>query len=115
MPPFEADDASKLGAVKRAIDRGIAWNREHLDQSSMQKAMDILSGKSGATITTKWSSIATGDLKRGVRDIIESLSDIRPFWGYSTENKAFLSQSNMMNKTVMSIYLESFVDRSINE
>ncbi len=115
VPVFERSDEEKLGFVRRAIEMGIQWNKEHMDQVSMQKAMDILSGKSGGAVSTKWAHIATGDLKRGVREIIETLADIRPFWGYKTDNKSFLQEADMMNKTVMSIYLESFVDRAIGD
>ena len=47
MPPFEAPDKDKFGSVRRAIEDGIKWNQDHLDQVAMQKAMDILAGKSG--------------------------------------------------------------------
>ena len=36
-------------------------------------------------------------------EIVEALSDIRPYWGYSTENKAFLAEYNMMSKVAKSI------------
>ena len=77
--------------------------------------MDILAGKTGGKVSTKWANFTTGDLKRGVLEIVEALSDIRPYWGYSTENKAFLAECNMMSKVAKSIYMESFVDRAIKD
>lgn len=115
IPPFESDDAAKLGFVKRAIDFGIQWNQDHIDNRSMQKAMDILSGKSGGDISNSWAKFTTGDLKRAVTEIVETLADIRPFWGYSTDNKAFLDHANMMSKTAKAIYLECFVDRALKD
>ena len=115
MPNFEATDDVKLGAVKRAIEQGITWNQDHIDSKSMQKAMDLLSGKTGGEISRPWSTFTTGDLKRAVTEIVETLADIRPFWGYNTDNKAFLAHANMMSKTVKSIYLESFVDRALKD
>ena len=115
IPNFEAVDTEKLGFVKTAIDQGIKWLNDNCDQNLMQRAMDQLSGKSGSSITSKWSRFTTGDLKRAILEIVETLSDIRPFWGYSTDNKAFLAESNMMSKTARAIYLESFVDRSLRD
>ena len=114
-PPFEKIDSEKLAFVQRAIDQGIKWLNDNCDQQITQRAVDILSGKSGGPISTKWSKFTTGDLKRAVLEIVETLADIRPFWGYSTDNKAFLAQSNMMSKTARAIYLESFVDRSLRD
>lgn len=114
-PPFEADDSTKLGFLKRCVEHGIAWQRENCNPTDMQRAMDILAGKTGGKTSTKWAKFTTGDLKRGVLEIIETLSDIRPYWGYSTDNKAFLGEANMMSKVAKAIYLESFVDRAIKD
>lgn len=114
-PVFEASDETKLGFVKRCIAQGIAWQNENCNTASLQKAMDILAGKSGGTLSSKWAKFTTGDLKRGVLEIVETLADIRPYWGYSTDNKSFLAQSDMMSKVAKAIYMESFVDRAIKD
>ena len=114
-PPFESADDVKHGFVKRCIDQGITWYRETNRSTSLTRAMDILAGKTGGKVSTKWANFTTGDLKRGVLEIVEALSDIRPYWGYSTENKAFLAECNMMSKVAKSIYMESFVDRAIKD
>ncbi len=114
-PVFEAPDTTKLAFVKRCIEMGIAWQNENCNQASLQKAMDILAGKTGGSLSGKWAKFTTGDLKRGILEIVESLSDIRPYWGYSTDNKAFREQSDMMSKVAKSIYMESFVDRAIKD
>ncbi len=114
-PVFEAPDEEKLGFAKRCIQQGIRWQEDNCNKDSLQKAMDILAGKSGGTMSSKWAKFTTGDLKRGVLEIVETLADIRPYWGYSTDNKAFLEQSSMMSKVAKAIYMESFVDRAIKD
>jgi hypothetical protein len=113
--PFEANDKDKLGFVRRAIEQGIRWNQDHMDATSMQKAMDIIAGKSGGEVSSRWSRFTTGDLKRAVTEIVETLADIRPFWGYNTDNKVFEAHANMMSKTAKAIYLECFVDRALKD
>lgn len=114
-PPFEASDETKLGFIKRAISQGIQWQNENCNTASLTKAMDILAGKSGGSLSSKWAKFTTGDLKRAINEIVETLADIRPYWGYSTDNKAFLPQTNMMSKVAKSIYMECFVDRAIKD
>ncbi len=115
VPEFERSDEAKLSFLHRCISQGIAWQQDNCNSTSMQRAMDILAGKSGTAQSTNWSRFTTGDLKRGVLEIVETLSDIRPYWGYSTDNKSFLEQANMMSKVAKAIYMESFVDRSIKD
>lgn len=114
-PPFETPDADKLGFVRRCIDQGISWYRESNRSMNLTRAMDMLAGRTGGKVSTKWGSFTTGDLKRGVLEIVEALADIRPYWGYSTENKSFMQECNMMSKVAKSIYMESFVDRAIKD
>src|ERR1700761_1472759 len=114
-PPFEAPDRDKLAFCKRAIESGVKWNEDQMSSVDLKRGVDILAGKSGSALTGKWANIATGDLKRAVNEIVETLSDIRPFWGYQTDNDAFREEANMMNKVTKSIYLESFVDRSLHD
>ena len=114
-PVFECPDDQKLAFVKRAIQQGIRWQEENCNRDQLQKAMDILAGKTGGTLSSKWAKFTTGDLKRDVLEIVETLADIRPYWGYASDNKAFLSECNMLSKTAKSIYMESFVDRAIKE
>jgi hypothetical protein len=114
-PVFETPDVDKLAFLKRMVEDGMTWQRENCDQDIVGRAINILSGKTGSAKSSKWAKFTTGDLKRAVLEIIETLSDIRPYWGYATDNKAFKSQADMMSKVAKSIYLESFVDRALKE
>jgi len=114
-PPFERSDKDKLAFAKRCIESGIKWNQEQCSSDDLTRALDILSGKTGCALSGKWANITTGDLKRDIREIIETLANIRPIWGYQTDNDAFRAEANMMNKVTKSVYLESFVDRSLRD
>jgi hypothetical protein len=114
-PPFEAPDDKKFGFCRQAIESGIKWVEEQSSTEDVRRALDILSGKTGSPTSGKWANITTGDLKRAIREIVETLANIRPFWGYQTDNEAFRDEANMMNKVTKAVYLESFVDRSLRD
>src|ERR1700677_5274280 len=114
-PPFEAPDDKKLAFCKQAIESGRKWVEDQCSAEDIKRGIDILSDKSGSSLSAKWANITTGDLKRAINEIVETLSDIRPFWGYQTNNDAFKEEANMMNKVTKSVYLESFVDRSLHD
>ena len=114
-PVFESPDEKKLAFCKQCIASGLKWVEDQCSSDDLQRALDILSGKTGSPTSTKWASITTGDLKRDIREIIETLANIRPIWGYQTDNDAFRDEANMMNKVTKAVYLESFVDRSLRD
>lgn len=114
-PVFERLDSDKLGFVKRCIESGIKWNQDQCSNDDLTRAIDILAGKTGSALSSKWSNMTTGDLTRDVNDIIETLANIRPMWGYQTGNDAFSDEADMMSKVTKSVYLESFVDRSLKD
>jgi len=111
--PFEASDDKKLAFCKQAIESGIKWNEDQCSSEDITTALDILAGKSGGQVSGKWAKITTGDLKRAIREIVETLANIRPLWGYETNNDTFKKLCDMLNKIAKSIYLEYFVDRSL--
>lgn len=114
-PAFERPDDKKLAFCKQCIDSGMKWVEDQCSSDDLQRALDILSGKSGSVTSGKWASITTGDLKRSIREIVETLANIRPAWAYNTDNDAFRDEANMMNKVTKAVYLESFVDRSLRD
>ena len=115
-PSYEASATHRLGWVKEcAIDEGWAFVKSQVGFSDIQRATNVLLGKTPELPKGKWPPVNTNRLKRNTREIIETLANIRPFWGYSTDNKAFMPEANMLNKLTQAIYLECFVDRSLRD
>ena len=115
-PLFEQPDENKLGWVKEAIADGTKWVDRNCCKEDIQRGIDILCGRGGDKVSLKWCDIHTGDLSRAIREIIETLSNIRlSFSGYQTGNPAFLDHADMMNKVTQIIYLKSFLDRSLRD
>jgi hypothetical protein len=115
-PTFETLDKNKLGWVKEAIDDGTKWTKRQCSEKDIERGIDILSARGGDKKSLAWSDIHTGDLSSTIRDIIETLANIRlSFAGFQTSNRAFLDHADMMNKVVQHIYTKYFVDRSLRD
>jgi hypothetical protein len=119
-PAFNRDgvktsEARILGWCSEALQEGQAWLKVQRGYGDMRKALDILSGRSGTDLFEYRSRMNTNRLKRNIREIIGALSDIRPLWGYHSDNAAYVGQAEMMNKVVRAIYLQNFFDRDIRK
>ncbi len=115
-PPAAASEDRKLGWLNEANETGEAWLRSQRGYGDYRKSMDILGGKnSDLDIADYRSCLSTNGLKRDVREVVGALANIRPLWGYSTQNRAFEANATMMNKVTRAIYLENYFDRSIKE
>ena len=104
-----------LSWCSEAVQQGQAWLKVQRGYGDMRKALDILSGRGGGELFDYRSGLNTNRLKRNVREVIGALSDIRPLWGYHSDNEAFLGQAEMMNKVVRATYIQNFFDRDIRK
>lgn len=115
-PPAAASEDRKLGWLRESNEEGEMWLKSQRGYGDFRKSMDILSGKTSDLDTADYrSKLATNGLKRDVREVVGALANIRPLWGYQTENRAFESNATMMNKVTRAIYLENYFDRGIKE
>lgn len=113
-PPQAADQIRKLGWVNEHCEEGISWQRSQRGYGDWKKALDVLSGRTDPQLVPTYrSQLSTGRLKRNVKEVVGAVANIRPIWAYNSDNPAFQSQCNMMNKTTRAIYLEQFLDAGI--
>lgn len=111
----KTSETRMLGWCAEALQEGQAWLKMQRGYGDMRKSLDILSGRSSGEMFDYRSRLKTNRLKRNIREIIGTLSDIRPLWGYHSDNAALQAQAEMMNKVVRSLYLQNMYDRDIRE
>lgn len=113
-PPQAASENTKLGWLNEHAEDAQSWQRSQRGYGDWQKAFEILSGRANAGQTTSYrSQLSTARLKRNIKEIRGCLTDIRPIWGYTSNNKALQDQAEMMNKVTIAIYQKQFMDLSI--
>lgn len=115
-PPAASPEERRLGWLDEQCEEGQAWLRSQRGYSDIKPALDILAGRNLGDLPPDYRSrINTNRLKRNVREVIGTLSKLRPMWGYQSDNRAFSDNAEMMNKVARALYLERFFDRSIRE
>lgn len=114
MPPQNMGEKDKLAVIDRWIGHGEAFIRGSRAYDDMEKAIDVIAGVS-ARKPAKLSQLHLNRVKRQIREVVGSLSNIRPLWGFKSDNPLFDRHVEILNKLVLSWFHTKFVDRSIRE
>jgi len=114
VPFRDSNEDTKLGWLNAAVEEGSSWLKQQRGYADMKIAFEILAGKSPANPSPSYrSQMATGRLKRNIREIVGAVSNIRPIWGYNTQNDTFKENCELHNKVTRAIYLERSLDSAI--
>lgn len=115
-PAAAMSEDRRLGWLNETTEQGAAWLKSQRGYQDWKRALDVIGGRVlGPDIPLYRSQLNTNHLKRNVREIVGTLSKLRPMWGYSSDNAAFAPQSHQMNLLTRALYLENFYDLSIKE
>lgn len=115
VPAAATPEDTRLGWLREQNEEGQAWLKSQRGYADWKKALDVISGEIAdpSLIKPYQSQLNTNRLKHNVREIVSVLSDIRPMWGYNSDNDAYVDKAGMMNKLTRAVYLSNFFDRSI--
>ncbi len=115
-PPAAASEDRILGWSDECVEQGMAWLKSQRGYGDFRAALDTISGKDVVLTTASYrSQINPNRLKRNIREIISVMSQLRPFWGYHSDNKAYKSQAEMMNQVARAWYLEHHGNAAVKE
>lgn len=115
VPPKEANEDRKLGWLKEAFEEGNSFNKNQRAFTNIDQAIDIISGLSENPVPTALSDINVNLIKRQAREIVATLSNLKPMWGYTTKNPAYDQQSFVLNHLVYNWWSSTFADRAIRK
>lgn len=114
-PTQNATEDYRIGWLKEAVREGETFIRNQTGASDFRVAKDIIAGVNTGKMPTSLSSINVNLTKRLIRDIVATMSNIRPLWGYSTDNKSLEPQAEILNKLLQSWYLGAYADRAVKK
>ena len=113
VPPWNANEARKLGWINEACEQGVQWQRSQRGFDDWTRGLDILSGQYSDREALKYRSKLTGNrLKINIQTAISGLSQIRPWGGYQARDQ-YQAEALAMNLTTRALYLDGFWDQSI--
>ena len=113
IPPREATDDEKLGVLREQWSQSVAFLQNQRAFLDFDKAIDIISGTEEDDVPEGLSDIKFNKIKRQSRERIATLSNLRPLWGFRTDNEDLLQQNQVLNKMMLGWYHSTFADRGI--
>lgn len=114
MPDRTAVEKDKLAVVDRWIGQGEAFIRSSRAYDDMERAIEVIAGNT-VKRPAKLSQLHLNRVKRQIREVVGSLSNLRPLCGFKSDNPLFDRHVEVLNKLILSWYHNKFVDRSIRE
>lgn len=115
LPAHTSSEIDKLGWLLNALGTG----ENFLETQSAYKQIDynlgIMMGSAPEKMPKALSDVRVPRAKRQIREIVSSLSNLRPMWGYKADNRALEEQAEILNKLVLAWWYNTFVDRKLRK
>lgn len=114
-PTQNATEDSRLGWLKEAVREGETFLRNQTGFADIKKGKEIIAGVFLNKVPEQLSRVNVNLQKRLIRDVVSTMSNLRPLWGYSTDNQTLDAQAEILNKLLISWYQTTFADRGIRK
>lgn len=107
----------KVGWLREAVEEAQRYQKTQRTYVDMDRALDVIAGigANEARQARTLSGVRVNRAKRNVRELVATLSNIRPMWGYKNDNHDYDSHALILNKMVNSWWHSTFADRAIRK
>jgi len=105
----------KIGWLREAVSEAESFNRTQRSYIDMDRALDVVAGVSASDTrqARSLSGVRVNRAKRNVRELVATLSNLRPMWGYKNDNHDYDQHALILNKMVNAWWHNTFADRAI--
>lgn len=114
-PYFAAEANVKLAFWKDLVREGETFIRTQTAYSNFKEARNIIAGIEHQKKPNQLSKTKVNLQKRLIRDVVSTMSNLRPLWNYATDNRELDEQAELLNKLLLNWYQTTFADRSIKK
>src|SRR6185437_7927091 len=114
LPPVEADEDSRLGALKEFRQQGEAFVQQQRAYMAFDKALDLIAGVDKLR-PSSLSGIKNNQLKRDIREAVASLSNLKPTWTYVSGDRKADNRVHALNKRQQHWYFQTFSDQRVRD
>lgn len=123
MPPMHQPDGTltssdtKIGWLRESIEEAENFQRTQRSYIDMDRALDVVAGVSANDTrqARTLSGVRVNRAKRNVRELVATLSNLRPMWGYKNDNHEYDPHALILNKMVNTWWHNTFADRAIRQ
>ncbi len=115
MPTAAMTEDNRLRFLREAVISGETFIRNQPAAMDFDKAKNIISGWNETKIPQQLSRVNVNLTKRLIRDVVSTMSNLRPLWGYKTDNPEQDTTAAILNKLLISWYQTSYADRIIKK
>lgn len=114
-PALNASASLKLGWLKEVCEDGENFLKSQRAWGDIDRAVELISGTADLKVPRNLSRLSVNMTKHDVRDAVATLSNMRPLWGYRTDNDDFQKHATVLNKMLRAWYFQPFVRKSIRK
>lgn len=114
IPGLDAREDRKMGWLSEAIQQGESFLQGQDAYKDLARVKQVIMGGDGRELRGR-SNVSDNLLKRDTREIIATLSNLRPLWSYKTDNPKLSKEALVINNLALAWWYNGFVDRSIRE
>src|SRR5262245_26508815 len=104
-----------LGWRNEAEQEGTTFLKNCRAYEDLDKGLDAIAGLDDDPAPESLSSVYSNRTKRQIREVVATLANLRPLWGYNTDNEAYHQRAQVLNNLVYSWWLSTFADQSIRK
>lgn len=115
LPPDTVEEDRRLRWLQESAKEGEAWLKAQTAHMDFKRVKEIIAGINEEKLPTSLSKVRTNLQKRLIREIVATLSNVRPLWGYKSDNTELSEQTLILNKLLNAWYYQTFADRSIRK
>ena len=81
----------------------------------LDKALDVIGGIEDEPIPQSLSDIYTNRLKRQAREVVATISNMKPIWTYKSDNPLFMDAGINLNKIGTAWWQQTFADQKVKK
>lgn len=111
VPSRYSNVDDRLRWVKTKTAEGLAFIQSQRGYQDIEHAINIIAKNRESSQPEKFSKTYVNWIKRQVREMVATLSGIRPAAGFKVDNSEYYGQADILNKLHVSWWLNTFADR----
>ena len=115
LPPASARESAKVGAFKERLQDGRTFLKQQRGYMDISRSIDVIAGIADKPVPDSLSNLSVNFIKRQAREMVATLSNLKPLWGYTTKNETYDIQSYILNHIVFHWWHSTFADRDIRQ